>query len=193
MPEATPPPRRRRSATPAADPAPSVVEAVDGTAADGPSAVAVASAGAVTPRTILTVGRVGLNDVAADVVRVQLGGIGTAHAEQVSVAAGGIGAARADRVDVRFGSVGAGLAGELHVSQGSAGVVVAREATVAQGFVRTLVARDVTITRPSAVMLLIAARVSGDVRPLLDWRGALAAGLGFGIVTGLVRAVTRRS
>jgi hypothetical protein len=148
---------------------------------------------ATSVRTIMTVRQSGLSEVAADVVQVRMGGIGTVHAEQVSVSAGGIGAARAERMDLRFGSVGAGLAGELHVTQGGAEMIAAREASVAQGFVRTLVARDVTITSPSAVLLLIAARVNGDVRPLLDWRGALAAGVGFGLVAGLFRVVTRRS
>lgn len=147
----------------------------------------------VPARTTLTVRQASLGEVAADDVRLQVGGIGSVHAETVSLSAGGIGAARAERVDVRFGSVGASLAGELHVTQGGAGVVVAREASVVQGFVRTLLARDVTIARPSAVLLLVAARVDGEVRPLLDWRGALAAGLGFGLVASLVRAAVRRS
>ena len=48
--------------------------------------------------------------------------------------------------------------------------IVAREATVEQSFVRTLIAQHVTIARPSGVLVLIAGRVEGDVRPVIDWR-----------------------
>ena len=101
---------------------------------------------------------------------------------------GGVGAAKAKRVGVEFGSVGAAMAGELRVTQGFAGTVLAREATIEQGIVRTLVAQRVEIKRPSAVLVMIAQHVSGEVRPLLDWRGALAFGAAFGLVSGLVRA-----
>ncbi len=48
-----------------------------------------------------------------------------------------------------------------------------------------------TIRQPSAVLLLIAGRVEGSVRPLLDWRGGLAAGIGAALVLSLVRLVRR--
>jgi hypothetical protein len=35
--------------------------------------------------------------------------------------------------------------------------------------------------------MLIAGRVEGNVRTLLDWRGAIAFGAAFGLVAGLVR------
>jgi hypothetical protein len=95
---------------------------------------------------------------------------------------------------VTYGSVGAALADELRVSQGSVGVVAAREAVIEQSFVRTLIAQDVRITKPSAVLVLLAARVEGSVRPVLDWRSALAFGAAFGLVSALVRRAraTRR-
>ena len=105
---------------------------------------------------------------------------------------GGIGAARADKLSVEFGSVGASLAGEMRLTQGFAGAVAARQATIEQGLVRTLIAQQVTINRPTGVLVMIAQRVSGDVRPVLDWRGALVAGVGFALVTALLRAFGRR-
>jgi len=152
----------------------------------------------VVPGTNLRVERGGIGDVTAETVEVRLGGIGAARAEDVFVQWGGIGATRADTVSVEFGSIGAALAGEARVSQGYAGLLVAREATVEQALVRTMIAQRVTINRPSAVLILIAQRVDGSVRPLLDWRGALAAGLGVAAVTavarvaGEVRARTQR-
>jgi len=77
------------------------------------------------------------------------------------------------------------MAGELDIAQGGAGSVLAQRVRIEQSFVRTLIAQQVEIHRPSAVLVLIAQRVSGDVRPLLDWRGALAMGAAFGIVAGL--------
>jgi hypothetical protein len=50
-----------------------------------------------------------------------------------------------------------------------------------------MVAQHVTFSRPSAALVLIAQRVSGDVRVLLDWRGALAFGAAFGLLVGLLR------
>jgi hypothetical protein len=106
---------------------------------------------------------------------------------------GGVGAARADRVGVEFGSVGAALAGEVSISQGIASNVLAGEATIEQGFVRTVVANRVSFTRPSAVLLLLAARVEGEVRPLLDWRGALLAGAAFAVVSAALARIRSRS
>lgn len=140
----------------------------------------------------LHIERGGVNEATADTVEVHIGGIGTLDADEVYVEWGGIGAARAERIGVEFGGVGAALTRELQVTQGFAGSVLAREATVEQGFVRTLIAGKVTITRPSAVLVLIAARVEGDVRPLLDWRGGLAAGAALGAISVLAKVLRAR-
>lgn len=184
------------------DAADAAAEALETVAVSGSGPVAVAigvapdggvdTAAGAAARTILRVRQGGLSQVAADEVQIRLGGIGALEAERVEVALGGIGAARADVIDVRLGSVGAALAGDLRVTQGAAGSVIAREAHVEQAFVRTLIARDVEISRPSAVLLLLAGRVRGDVRPLLDWRGALAVGLGFGLVAGVLGLAARK-
>jgi len=39
---------------------------------------------------------------------------------------------------------------------------------------------------------MIAQRVSGDVRVLIDWRGALVLGLALGVASALARALDRR-
>ena len=136
--------------------------------------------------------RGGIAEATADTVEIRLGGIGALDADEVLVQWGGIGAARAQRIGVEFGSVGAAMAGEFNLTQGYAASVLAREATIEQGFVRTLIAQRVHVTRPSAVLVMIAQHVSGEVRPLLDWRGALAFGAAFGLVSGLVRLASRR-
>jgi len=108
------------------------------------------------------------------------------------VTRGVIGAARADRVSVEMGVLGAALGREVSVSQGAATTILAQNVRVEQAFVRTMVAQEVTIHRPSAVLFLIAQRVSGDVKVLLDWRGAVAFGAAFGIFAGLFGRGRRR-
>jgi hypothetical protein len=71
--------------------------------------------------------------------------------------------------------------------------VVAREATLEQSLVRTLVAQRVTVARPTGVLVMIAQHVSGDVRPVVDWRGALAFGAAFGVITVAWRAFRGRA
>ena len=85
-------------------------------------------------------------------------------------------------------AVGAAIGDDVRVTQSTSGFVAARgEATVDQSLVGTLIGDRVTIRQPSAVFLLIARQVDGTVRPLLDWRGALAAGAVVGAVIGLFR------
>jgi hypothetical protein len=58
---------------------------------------------------------------------------------------------------------------------------------VGQSLVRSLVANDVRFDRPSGVLVMLARRVEGDVRVLLDWRGALALGASIGLLVALFR------
>ena len=51
----------------------------------------------------------------------------------------------------------------------------------------SIAAAHVTIERTTAVGILIARQVDGAVRPLLDWRGALAFGAALGLVVGILR------
>lgn len=131
--------------------------------------------------------------IEADAVEVHQGAIGRVDATDVAVTQGAIGAARADRVSVEMGVLGAALGGEVSVSQGAVGTILAREVRVEQAFVRTLVAQEVSIHRPSAVVFLVAQKVSGEVKVLLDWRGALAFGAAFGILSALVGRGRRKS
>jgi hypothetical protein len=50
-----------------------------------------------------------------------------------------------------------------------------------------VIANEVTADRTTGVLVLIARRVEGDVKTILDWRGALAFGAAFGIVSALLR------
>jgi hypothetical protein len=138
--------------------------------------------------TSVSVTQGGLGKADARTVDVRQGGIGRAHATDIAVSSGSIGFAQGGRVSLEMGAVGAAVGDEVRVTQVVAGFVAARgEATVDQSLVSTLIGDRVTIRRPSAVLVLIARQVDGTVRPLLDWRGAVAAGVAVAIVLGLLR------
>ena len=50
-----------------------------------------------------------------------------------------------------------------------------------------MIANEVQADRTTGVLILLARRVDGDVKTILDWRGALAFGAAFGIVSTLLR------
>ena len=129
--------------------------------------------------------------IAAERVDVRLGAVARVESSEVTVHQGAIGAARADRVLIDRGAIGAAVAQEVQLSQGIARNVLAQHVRVEQSFVRSLVAADVTTGGPTGVGILIARKVVGDVKVLLDWRGALAFGAAAGLVAGLVRRVGR--
>jgi hypothetical protein len=130
--------------------------------------------------------------IEADAVEVHQGAVGRVDATQLTVTQGAIGGAKGERIDVQMGAVGAALGGHVAVEQGFAGTVLAQEVRIEQSVVRTLLAQDVTFGRPSAVVFMLAQRVSGEVRVLLDWRGALAFGAAFGMIAGLFGRRRRR-
>jgi hypothetical protein len=138
--------------------------------------------------TSVSVTQGGIGSADARTIDIRQGGIGRASATDIAVSQGSIGYARGERVSVEMGAVGAAIGDEVRVTQAMSGFVAAQgEAIVDQSLISTLIADRVTIRQPSAVLLLIARQVDGTVRPLLDWRGALAAGAVAGIVLGLLR------
>ena len=126
--------------------------------------------------------------VEADSIDIHQGAAARARARDLTVTGGAVGFARADRVSVELGAAGAAVAGEAHVTQAAVNAVVARQANIEQSLVQTVLAADVRFERPSAVVFLVARRVEGEVRAILDWRGALV----FGIAVGFVSSVFRR-
>jgi hypothetical protein len=136
----------------------------------------------------VSVSQGGIGTAVATTVEVRQGGIGQASATDIALSQGGIGFARGGRVSLEMGGIGAAVADEVRVTQAMANIVAARGAvTVDQSLVSTLIGYRVTLRQPSAVLLLVAGRVEGSVRPLLDWRGGLAAGAAAGLVIGLFR------
>ena len=135
----------------------------------------------------------GIGAVSADAVEVHRGGIGRLTARDVRVTQGGVGAARADHLTIDMGGIGAAIAGRLELTRSAARSILAREAHLEGSFAQTVVANHVSMERGSNAIIVLARRVDGDVRALLDWRGALAFGAALGVVIGLVRRGPRLS
>ena len=117
----------------------------------------------------------------------RMGGIGRADATDIAVSMGGVGLARAERVSVEMGSIGLAVAADARLSQGYTRIVMAREAHMEQGLVGTMIAGKATIGRTTGVFLLVAGRVDGPVKAVLDWRGGLAFGAALGLFWALLR------
>jgi hypothetical protein len=131
----------------------------------------------------------GISQADATDIEVSMGGIGRANATDIVVSMGGVGLARADRISVAMGGIGLAAGEHVEVSQGGATAVIARDAHIGPALIRSLVASTVVVEKPTGVVFLVARQVSGDVRTLFDWRGALAFGAVVGLVMGLVRRV----
>jgi hypothetical protein len=110
------------------------------------------------------------------------------RAEHVEINQGGAGSIEATTVSLQQGGAARVRAREMSVAQG--GVAVARTDTLrlqaeSSGF--AIVADQATIEPGASVFMLIARNVSGDVRPVLDWRAAAAFGAAAGVVLALLR------
>ena len=91
-----------------------------------------------------------------------------------------------------MGALGFALTGDLSVSQSMVRSVVARDAHLEQSAAQLVVAQDVHMGRGSNAFIVLARRVDGDVRSILDWRGAIAFGVAAGLVIRLFRGGGRR-
>jgi hypothetical protein len=146
-----------------------------------------ASAGRPFHADALTIRQGGVEEATAGAIDVHQGGIGRARADDIAISQGAIGFARGDRVSVEMGAIGGAIGGDVRITQGAAGTILARDVRIEQAGIRTIIANHVHIERTTGVLFLIARRVDGDVRAVLDWRGALAFGAAFGIVASLFR------
>jgi hypothetical protein len=180
---APPAARRRRQGAEPTDQASTAVPPTDVTPEVATALAPVTGA----PSENLSLAGSGVDSVQARNVTITRGGAGRVDATDVAVSQGGIGAARADRVFVELGGLGAAMAGEVNVTQGYLGPTIAREVHLDQAFARSVVAANASFGPRSGAFLVVAARVNGNVRPVLDWRGGLALGAAFGLVAGLVR------
>lgn len=112
-------------------------------------------------------------DVRADNVTITQGSAQNVDAVTVSITQGAAARVSAADVTVSQGAVALARAESLHVDEGgSAFAVIADSASVAEG---------------GNVFMLLARNVTGEVRPILDWRAALAFGAAFAVVLRILR------
>lgn len=128
-----------------------------------------------------------LREAHAEAIDVQQGAIAHAQATDIAVSQGAVGLARGERVSVEMGALGFAVSGQTRVSQGVVGRLLGREVHLEQGAIGSVLADHVTFGRTSGAAIVIARRVDGEIRPLLDWRGALAVGAVAGLLIGLLR------
>jgi hypothetical protein len=103
----------------------------------------------------------------------------TAVVDQVSLAN-----LTADHAEVNQGAIAHAQVQDLAVRQGAVALVESSaHVRLEQSVVGAVMGDAVEISAGSVALLVVAGEVHGDVRPVIDWRGALA----FGAALGLVR------
>ena len=78
------------------------------------------------------------------------------------------------------------VASQVDLKQGYARAILAREVHIERGGAQSIVAGTVTLGKQSGTFILLARKVEGDVRTVLDWRGALAFGAVLGVAVALL-------
>jgi hypothetical protein len=89
-------------------------------------------------------------------------------------------------VSVELGGIGLAVGGDVSIVQGFTRGVVARDVRLKQGLAASVIAGNVTMEKQSGAFIVIARKVEGNVRAVLDWRGALAFGAGLGIAVAML-------
>ena len=172
----TPPRRGRRSAQ--AAPA-SATPGPDAPASDAPDIVALPE----TPHALTM-------PAAVEFARGAVGGI---RAQDVHVRSGVVGGIAGEHASVEMGLVGGMAAREASVSQAVVRTVLAQDVRIEQSLVRTVVANRVQVGPTTAIAFVLARRVDGNPRILLDWRGALAFAAVFGALAAVFRVSRRKA
>lgn len=115
---------------------------------------------------------------------------GDVRAENVTLTQGGARDINATTVSITQGGAAQVRAEQMNLSQGGVALAKTDSLTVAEGGSALAVLSDhATVNEGGTVLVLLAGEVSGDARPLLDWRSALALGAGLVIAWRLVRRI----
>jgi hypothetical protein len=121
------------------------------------------------------------------------GAAGVLAADRVEFALGAVGMARGREIQISQSAVGLAAGDEIEFRQSGVRVAMAREAVrLHMSAAAAVVGYRVDVAPRTAVAVLIAQHVDGDVRPLLDWRGAAVCGAAFALVAGLIGPRRRR-
>jgi hypothetical protein len=128
----------------------------------------------------------------ADNVEITNGGARDIDATTVNITQGGARDIEATTVTINQGGAGRVSAEQLTVSQGGVGLARAEQLTLQEGGnAFAVVADKAHFDAETSVFLLISGSTSGEVKPVLDWRAALAIGAGFALVLSAMRRLRR--
>jgi hypothetical protein len=128
----------------------------------------------------------------ADNVEITNGGARDIDATTVNITQGGARDIEATTVTINQGGAGRVSAEHVTVSQGGIGLARAEELTLQDGGNAFAVVADrAHFDAETSVFLLISGSTSGEVKPVLDWRAALAIGAGFALVLSAMRRLRR--
>ena len=115
---------------------------------------------------------------------------GDVRAENVTLSQGGARDIVATTVSITQGGAAQVRAEQMNLSQGGVALAKTENLTVADGGSAFAVLSDhATVNEGGNVLVLLAGEVSGDARPLLDWRSALALGAGLVVAWRLLRRI----
>jgi hypothetical protein len=93
----------------------------------------------------------------------------------------------ADRAEVTQGAIAHARVKDLLVRQGAVALVESSgQVRLDQSAAAAVVGDQVELGAGSIALLVVAREVHGDVKPLIDWRGALAFGAAFALVRILI-------
>jgi hypothetical protein len=110
----------------------------------------------------------------------------------VAIRLGGAAVAHGERLSVELGVVGLVVSGDAALTQSYARSILAREVRIKQSVAQSVVAGNVVFEKQSGAFIVLARKVEGDVRTVLDWRGALALGAVLAAGIGLLARRKRR-
>ncbi len=109
--------------------------------------------------------------------RLDAGIVGGIAADRVTIGSGIVAGIAANQVAIDRCVSGGIIADRVSIVQGGAARILAGDVAVTQGGAGAIAGWNVRLGRGSFAGAVIAGRVEGEVRALLDWRGVLAASL----------------
>ena len=134
-----------------------------------------------------TAGRALEGGIDIDAVSMTQAVVGGIAAERVTIGQGFVGGTAAERVRIDRGGAYGIVAGRVRIDRGGAARVVANRVSIDRGGAGAVMGWRVRLGRGSISGAVIAGRVDGEVKALLDWRGVLAVAIPAAVVAYLLR------
>lgn len=143
---------------------------------------------------VVNLGGATLEQVEAEVVHIQQGGANRINASSVDMHQGGAFLIQSEELNIHQGVSVVSNSGKAVLESSSAGALLADTVNATNSRLGIAISNRAQLENSSPVILL-AREVEGDVKPILDTRGALLAGLVSGVVVAamlLIGSFVRR-